>query len=335
MNGKNTTRRKALQSIGAVGIGVSIGIVGEAAATKGFQVAKSNYLSEDESQVLRMEPVGYSDTIDNNREAAGTVQVYYSKYVNGQWEHDWAFTGEAQSWPDDGYGISEAIHGHSYKIKETDGTLLVNASSDIGAHPSEENDSLVPEWTVPLLSAAIGTILAPIGWFTAGSQAFREKFGPDDGYNLGGGTFKYTNTSPVVPWKKCGHYARFLYRADSLNSSLTVKLKYVDEMTPVLTTWDKLEMDVTVKEPGPGCGPGIGPCTEGSDEFGGRLKDPVEMSDDERETLGIRKVDETSVRSMDDDGMIRTSTGEVPEFIAKNPPLAVTDVRRGKEYEER
>ena len=57
------------------------------------------------------------------------------------------------------------------------------------------------------------------------------------------------------------------------------------------------------------------------------LKSSHEMTDEEKETLGIKGVDKNVVKSMDDEDQIKTADGEIPEFIATEPPLVVTDIR--------
>jgi hypothetical protein len=258
--------------------------------------------------------------------------VFNSKYANGQWEHDWALCSKAQAY--EGYvkdDLARGVPGQRYQVTDfaDDGELSLNLNAPVGSFPSD--GGAVPNWTIPLVSAGVGSLIPGISWLTAGSNSIQEKFGSESGYELGSGNYEFTRANySVLDWKRAGHFARFEYQTSDIGHSLTVTFEYPNNVSlrgP--DYWYTLEMDVTLQEPGGGggdCPPDEYVCQ--NSDSSDKLKSPREMTDTERRSMGLHKVDKDAVEAQGVENQYSTSDGDIAEFIATNPPLEVTDVRQ-------
>lgn len=317
MNKKNLSRRTAIKSIGTLGLSFSsIGMFGATAAAKEYQTATVRELSNQDPEQIAEQPIENFHTTDSstNGEAAVTAHAYNSTYYNGEWEHDFAFEAKAQSW---GNGIFDnEIQAMKYTVEPNEGNLLTD-NGNVGS--LQTDDGIVPEWSYPLIWAGIGTVLTPVGIFQATGEALKEAYAPDTGSDVSGDGYEY-NDDTWIAWNKAGHYGRFQYESNELDP-VTVEASF-----KAAPTYEGIQMDVDVLKPDD-CDL-IGYCDS---EEPGQLKEPTEMSSEEKDALGIKKVDENMVQSMDNPDEIRTSGGKIPEFISTKPPLTVSNIEQKTE----
>jgi hypothetical protein len=206
-------------------------------------------------------------------------------------------------------------HG-SPLYKETTDATGVTPNGDAGS---------IPDWAIPLMENAIGNATPGSGWIQAGGKAIEEAFGPAS-EEANEEVYHYKNqdntSGEFKGWNECGHYAKFI--AQDPEPTISVKFSYQDADTWADEHWSSWEADIDFGD----CGPRGNYCNQAN----GRISDPKKMSSEEKDRLGVTRVNEDEYHSTQ---KVPQINGSSPEYIATNFPVTVKNVRRTGEWKEK
>jgi len=294
-------------------------VISDVSAGDPIEKLSVSVLASDSPTSIRTEPIHLYEG-EYERDGAVTVQHFLSKYDEG-WEHDFGICGTAAcSGTPTGY-----LFGNKYKVEVDTGSLQAYVNGYQGINPAD-GDGYIPDWVEPFIGPAVDLLSTPTSWMTSGMQSLREHFVPDEGYEFTGDGLKYTNVMAWGAWN-AAHYHRFEWETGEKEyPRANIKSAFGEGHTPWGDThWVSANFDVSVGDPEPpDCNPNVEPCPTPNDYNWGIH--PEEMTQSARRAFGIKKVDKGILRSQGVMDQLRTSSGNLPEYVATKSPLSVTDV---------
>lgn len=304
-------RRNALRTIGAFGIGASsIGVVGGMTESPEIEsVTISSIPTEPEDQVYSFTKSQRSWPGDY--EISHTMEWFRSEYTeSGTWRHDFSIQSHACSRHSEYDTLVPECTGWGYRIEKQSGYLKMHTDNDWHGVNPEGVTGDMPEWTDVVMEGAIGT-LSTTGSLLYTATELRDLMDPADGFDttLDDGfrwlhTYGYTDDGAE---QVSSHHRVELENDTSspiIEANATVRIKHDpfgdDE-------W--LDVEVTTNREGPIWGPD-------SEMKSSTDLHPEDMTSEEQERLGIKKVEKIEDRP----NIYQEESRAKPEYIMTNCP---------------
>ncbi|WP_276300192.1 hypothetical protein [Halorussus lipolyticus] len=264
-----------------------------------------------------------------------TAVSWYCSWDGGRgWTHDVDVGTAASGQWDDGapYG---AISRNKLEVYPSDydkgGYVNPDSRDDLqGMYPSPQTGAL-EDFIEVTTDLAIGTLGAPAA-FAVAVDDVAETFEPyPDGqssiYNGNGFRLKNNTGTFQDPWTDAGHYQRMIYYSGS-ESEIDDELNIISEMFDQSGIYTRIKYQMLFnKTDQPGTiandesSQSSTSSVEAKDEEQTQIRKASEMTPEERETYGVKKVNKDSPSAIA--RRAKRVDGELPEWIATNLPVSV------------
>lgn len=311
-------RRTALQTLGACGIGTgSIGVMsGRTRAAKFETVSIPDVPTKPEKQVYSFVDNEYST--GSEYEISHTMEWFRSTYNNqsGKWEHDFSIQSHAYSKHSEYSTLTPECTGWGYRIESEDGFILPYVNEEMhGVNPGGVTGGQ-PGWVDVVMEGALGTLNGPASiLYTA--EKLRNIMDPADGFDTG--------LDNGFRWLKTYDYGEDA--AEQVSSHHRVQLEssmsapFIDTNATVRIKHDPfgddkwLDMEVRTHYQDPVLTPN---SASTSDTQSSSTAHPEDMSAEEIELLGIKKVEDVEKTSVSNNYSI--SRNDDPDYVMTNCP---------------
>lgn len=264
-----------------------------------------------------------------------TAVSWYCSWDGGRgWTHDVDVGTAASGQWEDGAPFG-AINRNKLEVYPTDydkgGYVNPDNRDDLqGMYPSPQTGQL-EEFIEVTTDLAIGTLGAPAA-FAVAIDDVAETFEPhpdglSDMYNGNGFRLKNNTGTFQDPWTDAGHYQRMIYYSGS-EAEIDDELNIISEMFDQSGIYTRIKYQMLFnKTDQPGTivndesSQSSTSSVETNDEEDMRTKKASEMTPEEREKYGIKRVNKDSPSPIA--RRAKRVDGELPEWIATNLPISV------------
>lgn len=317
---KQINRRSALQTFGSYGIGVSsVGIL--SGMTRSAELESTSIKSiptEPEYEVYSF--VDEERSWPGDYEISHTMEWFQSWYSDERetWNHDFSIQSHACSRHDSYDTLIPECTGWGYRIESGAGHIKKYVNDEMhGVHPKGATGDM-PEWTDVVLEGALGTLSTSASiLYTA--EELMNLMQPADGFD----------TSPDDGFRWLYTYDYFDDGAEQVSSHHRVNLEgntssplietnatvRIDHDPIGSDTW--LDMEVLTNDSGPISGPNSE--TQSLDNV-----HPEDMSTEEKERLGIKRVDNVEIKGFGVDSKESDEKHHpIVEKMKENPPTYI------------
>lgn len=316
------SRRAALHTLGACGIGAgSIGVMSGMTRAAEFEtVSLPDIPTEPEEEVYSFVDNEYSTGSDY--EISHTMEWFRTSYDGDSdiWTHDFSIQSHAYSKHSEYTTLVPECTGWGYRIESEDGYLLPYVNEEMhGVNPGGTTGDQL-DWVDVVMEGTLGTLNIPASILYTGEE-LRNIMDPADGFDTGlDDGFRWLNT---YDYGDDGAEQVSSHHRVQLESSLTGPVMETNATVRIehdpFGDDEWLDMEVRTNPVGPVEGPGLSSTSD--TQFSSTVH-PEDMSDEEIEAFGIKKVEEVEKASISSGYDIPRNNLAVkdPEYVMTNCP---------------
>lgn len=319
-----TSRRSALQTIGACGVGLAgIGVFGGS-----VQATEIDSISIEDDIPTEPEDDVY-DYVDEevswpgDYEISHTMEWFRSTYTNDDtWLHDFSIQGKACSRHQEYGSLIPECTGWGYRIEGPDGNVAPLTSEEYhGVYPQGDSGD-APEWVDVVMEGAVGAMSTPASILYTADE-LQELMEPADGFDFDvddGFRWLLTHSYTDDGDEDVSMHHRVFYESSSYSPEIETNATVRIHHDPIGSD-EWLDMEVTTN------GQTVIDPADSDQEDPPEDIHPEDMDAETIEKLGIKEVKDSRAisESSSDDDHVSTledvlDEGVEPEYVMTNCP---------------